>query len=247
MGITPRGLIVGYAFAFVTAIAAFAAYSFTHAATTSAVSAVYLGQETSVGIALRSVLRKWFRYPLIALWQSWSMMWIFIILLVPAVSFWEFGLQSLAWLGGILFFLAFLSLIYGIIAYLRNSLAVPASVIENLPVRAAMRRSKVLTPGTKGRIFLLLLLLGALYMVAGMLQIPFAVIALQVRSTAHIAAQAITLLITFLTGALVGPIGAIGLCLFYFDQRVRKEAFDIEFLMDRTAPPTDAPLNTEPV
>lgn len=237
----PAGFRLTSLFAFLGALVAFAAFSVTHAATTSAVSALYLGKDTSVADALRSVGRHWFRYPLIAVWQTWSFMWLFLLLIIPAFVIPAFGLQSLTWLAFIFGFLAFLSFIYGIIAYIRNSLAVPASVIEDLNIRASMRRSKVLTVGTKGRIFLLLLLLFALYMVAGTLQVPFAFILLRVRSTEHIMIQAITLLITFLTGSLLGPVGAIGGCLFYFDQRVRKEAFDIEFLMDRTTRPIPAP------
>jgi hypothetical protein len=235
-------------FAIFSALIAFAAYSITHAATTSAVAALYLGEDTSVGAALRSVRRHWIRYPLIAVWQSWSFLWVFLLLLIPAIAIPAMGFSGFEWLVVLLFIFAFASLIYGIIAYIRNSLAVPASVIEDLAVRASMRRSKLLTDGTKGRIFLLLLLLFALYMVAGTLQVPFAFILLRVRSTEHIMIQAITLFITFLTGSLLGPVGAIGGCLFYFDQRVRKEAFDIEFLMDRTAPSIPAsPISAPPV
>jgi len=35
----------------------------------------------------------------------------------------------------------------------------------------------------------------------------------------------------FVTNALIGPIYATGLTLFYYDQRVRKEGFDIEWMM----------------
>jgi hypothetical protein len=38
-------------------------------------------------------------------------------------------------------------------------------------------------------------------------------------------------LLAFLTNTFVGPIYATGFTLFYFDQRVRKEGFDIEHMM----------------
>jgi len=47
-------------------------------------------------------------------------------------------------------------------------------------------------------------------------------------------------LATFLAGALAGPIATIALSLVYFDQRVRKEAFDLQLMMaavDGTLPP----------
>ena len=244
-GGTVAHAMIGLGTYFVGAILALVAYSITQAATTSAVSAVYLGHDTSIGTALRSVRGHWFRYVLIALWQTWSAVWIFFLLIVPAVAIPAMGIQSLGWLIGLMFFLGFASLIYGIVAYLRNSLAVPAAVVEDIRVPAAMRRSKQLSSGGKGRIFLMLLLLTALYMVAGALQMPFSFMMLAARSSQHIVAQGIMLLITFLTVALVGPIGAIALCLFYIDERVRKEAFDIDVLMNRSAPPIPALENPE--
>jgi len=35
----------------------------------------------------------------------------------------------------------------------------------------------------------------------------------------------------FFSNALIGPIYAIGLTLFYYDQRIRKEGYDIEWMM----------------
>jgi hypothetical protein len=241
------GSMIGAAVFFVGAVLALVAYSITQAATVSAVSAVYLGRETSVSTALSSVRGHWFRYVLIALWQSWSAGWIFFLLIIPAFAIPAMGVRNLGSLIGLMIFLAFASLIYGMIAYLRNSLAVPAAVVEDLRVPAAMRRSKLLSHGGKFRIFLLFLLLGALSMVAGMLTMPFSVMLMQSRSGEHIIAQAIMLVITFISASVVAPVGAIGLCLFYVDERVRKEAFDIEFLMERSAPPIPQAASTEPV
>jgi len=36
---------------------------------------------------------------------------------------------------------------------------------------------------------------------------------------------------TFVVNTLIGPIYATGLTLFYYDQRIRKEGFDIEWMM----------------
>ncbi len=227
---------VGAVFTIVGSILYFAVYSVTHAATVSAVASLYLGQETSMGRALDAVKGHWLRYCLIALWQSWSAGWIFVLLIAPVGVMTALGIKNMTALVFFLVVVAMGSLVYGLIAYIRNSLAVPAAVMENLMVRQAMRRSKQLAEGTKGRIFLLLLLLFALYCVAGALQFPFAVLLLRSRSTEHIVAQVISLFVAFLSSSLIGPVASIGLCLFYFDQRVRKEAFDIEFLMEKTLP-----------
>jgi hypothetical protein len=237
---SPNAVLVGSAFSLVGAILYFAVYSVTHAATVSAVSSIYLGEQTSMGKALDAVKGHWLRYCLIAIWQSWSAGWIFALMIVPVVIMSSLGIKNLGWLIALLVFVAFGSLIYGVIAYIRNSLAVPAAVMEDLSVDRAMRRSKQLAAGGKGRIFLLLLLLFALYLVAGVLQLPFTLLLVHSRSAEHIVGQFISLFVAFLCSSLIGPVASIGLCLFYIDERVRKEAFDIEFLMSKTSPGSGA-------
>jgi len=233
---SPNAVLVGSLFSLVGAILYFAVYSVTHAATVSAVSSIYLGEQTSMGKALDAVKGHWLRYCLIAIWQSWSAGWIFALMIVPVAIMGGLGIKNLGWLVALLIFVAFASLIYGVIAYTRNSLAVPAAVMEDLSVERAMRRSKQLVAGHKGRIFLLLLLLFALYLVAGVLELPFTFLLLHSRSAEHIVGQFISLLVAFLCSSLIGPVASIALCLFYIDERVRKEAFDIEFLMNKTSP-----------
>ena len=232
---SPRAMIASGVITVVGLLLYFAVYSVTHAATVSAVSALYLGEETSMGAALGAVRGHWVRYCLISLWQSWSGGWMFVLLIAPAVLIPMVGLKNLNGLTAFLVVFALASFVYGIIAYIRNSLAIPAAVMENLSVRAAMRRSKVLVAGRKGRIFLLGLLMIALYMVAGVMQMPFALLILHSRSAEHVLVQVISLLVAFLCNSLIGPVAAIALCLFYIDERVRREAFDIEFLMNETA------------
>jgi hypothetical protein len=221
----------------VASVLYFAVYGVTQAATTSAVSAIYLGDATSMKVALRAVAARWARFFGISLWQLWSAGWIFTLLIIPPVVIYALGMRSRMVIAGFMFFAALLSLVYGTIAYIRNSFAVPAAVMEDLKVRAAMRRSKVLTAGSKGRIFLLFLFIIVLYFVALAIQSPLLVLVAQAKGTPQILlGQAIGLTIGFFASAVIGPVGAIGLCLFYIDQRVRKEGFDIEFLIERSAP-----------
>ena len=121
----------------VTSLLYLVAYSVTQAATVSAMSAAYLGEETSIGAALRVARRHWFRYILIVLWQAWSFMWLPVVLLVVAagligVSAAVGGGAGLRGLGIFVFVLAGLSMVWGVIAYLRNSLGIAASVSEGL-------------------------------------------------------------------------------------------------------------------
>ena len=227
----PRALIISGVATMVTAVLYLLAYAVTQAATIAAVSSVYLGHETSMGKALEAVRPKWWRYILIALWQGWSAIWLFLLLSIPAIVLIGFRMRDLGYL---LLVLSVGSLVYGVIAYLRNSLAVSASVFEGLGVRSAMRRSKGLSAGRKGSIFLLMVLLYVLNLVATGLQMPFALLLMSSEGGRRFLGQGMSLALGFVSSSLIGPVGAIALCLFYIDQRVRKEGFDIEALMDPT-------------
>lgn len=214
----------------------FLAVSVTQAATVHALSEVYLGRDATVRGSLRPTIRLWYRYLGIALWQGWSVIWVAMLLALPAIVFLvpRFGLKSLAWAGGLFVFVAVVGGGgYGAIAYLRNSLAVQASVVEQSTVRASMRRSKTLTSGTKGRIFVVLLITVALYWVGGAIQMPMAIFILRSPLQPHVMAQAGLLVVSFVTHTMVSPVMMIGLSLVYFDQRVRKEAFDLVMLLGR--------------
>ena len=220
------------------------AYSLTLAATTAAVNSIYLGEPTSMGSALRTARRLWLRCLGVAFWQGWSATWAFALLMVPLLVLLAIpGMRgpSGAIPLGILMGLGFLAgIVYGVIAYLRNSLAIPAAVIEDIGVRAAMRRSKNLATGRIGRIFLLLLLVYALSLVAAVIQLPMVFVLLRNPASQHYVAQGIALAVSFVSTSMVGPVAAIGFCLFYFDERVRREGFDIEILLrgaSATSPP----------
>jgi MFS family permease len=226
-----------------------AVYSVTQAATTSAVTAIYLGDTTSMKKALNEVKGRWFRFVLIGLWQLWSAMWAATVAVIVVTALMGYfvarspgNIGLAATLGFLIFAIVIAGSIYGVIAYIRNSFAVPAAVMEGLKVRKAMRRSKQLAAGTKGRVFLLLLLVMMLYFVAIAIAAPIGLIVQQNKTTHILLWQSINLAIGFFTGSVVGPVGAIGLCLFYIDQRIRKEGFDIEFLIERSGPVPEMPV-----
>jgi len=209
-----------------------------HAAAVYALSEVYLGRGVTAGEALKATRSKWLRYVGIALWQGWAASWVALLLLVPAALLLLVpGLKSTgsAIVAGTLVFVGVLAGgIYGVIAYIRNSLAVPASVVEATGVRASMRRSKDLAAGTKGRIFVVLLIVFALSMVFGTIDAPLLILIARHPLQEHIVAQGVILLISFAAQTLIGPVSIIGLTLVYFDQRVRKEAFDLLVLLGPT-------------
>jgi hypothetical protein len=137
------------------------------------------------------------------------------------------------------------ALIYGTWMSLRYSLSVPASVVEDLLTGSAIKRSVELSKGSLGRIFVLGLLVYAVRLLLGIL-FGFPIIALAFKHPGQplpMGWMIFSEIGQFLNNAFIGPIYAIGLTLFYYDQRVRKEGFDIEWMMRAAglAPQSDLP------
>jgi hypothetical protein len=123
--------------------------------------------------------------------------------------------------------------IYAIMMSLRYSLAIPACVVENMKARQAIRRSIELAKGSWGRIFLLALLVGVIKLgLVGVTQ--FFVFVSAFKHPGQLPGPGISALsqvIGFFTNTFLGPIWAAGITLFYYDQRVRREGYDIEWMM----------------
>lgn len=127
--------------------------------------------------------------------------------------------------------------VWAIRIYCRYSLAVPACLLEKLPARQALRRSKWLSRGALGRIFLIFFLMGTLAVgLTYAIQFP---IALYAEGHPGMLAIVLQLLGAFLALTFALPTGTIAVCLAYYDQRVRKEAFDLQLMMESLsqAPP----------
>jgi hypothetical protein len=123
--------------------------------------------------------------------------------------------------------------IYGVVMWLRYSLAMPACVVEGLPAGKAIRRSINLSEGSRGRIFVLWLLVFVVRLMLGLL-IEFPMILLVVKHPGQpvpLGWMVYQQFGVFAINALIGPIYSIGLTLFYYDQRIRKEGYDIEWMM----------------
>lgn len=124
----------------------------------------------------------------------------------------------------------------GILLMLRWSLAVPAKVLEDRGVGDAMSRSSELTQGNRGRIFVIWILFFVLSLGATMLvQWPILMMAgvAGKNSIQHAALgwQVASQVAAFISECLVGPLGTIAFSLVYYDERVRKEAFDLQLMM----------------
>lgn len=222
------------------------------AAAASAVADVYLGRACTVRGSYGKIRSRFWR--LIGVFVNIFLRMLGLVLLVIGVF--VGGIASIGFLFGgsrgspilaALFGLGLLFAYVGGLAFcvyfaLRYAVSVPVLMVENLGVFATIRRSVFLTRGRRGQIFLALLVawiiaLAGTYIFQG----PFIVATLIMTMAGHwppwlafasAAAGAIG-------SALTGPISMIAIVLLYYDSRIRREAFDLQFMMsslDRSAP-----------
>lgn len=177
------------------------------AATIFAVSDLYLGRAATVRGSFRKVGGKAFRVILVLLLVGLTVGVGFLLLIIP-----------------------------GIILFCRTAVAVPASMLEDTKAVGSIERSMQLTKGFAMQIFLIFLLVWVLSYIALLIfQVPFAYLqgaTAQARQTLVFGMLALQHLSSFLSNVLVGPIGTIAFSLMYYNLRVRKEAFDIQHLMN---------------
>jgi hypothetical protein len=252
------GLLLGALF--LVALPIFlAASALATAAMSHTASRAILGQTTTIREAYKAVWPRGWRYigldlmEFLAVWVAPFAAWIVLALLSAGLSALVGNIS-----GGFFTFIVFLVLA-GLVTYavwmsLRLSLAFPATLVEQSGAWAALTRSAKLTKGTKGRIFLLYLLALALnWILAFAVIVPVLIVAALIpgiQSPQH--AQAfgtVTIFVIygarFAIQAFTRPVYGIALMLFYYDQRIRQEAFDIEWMMLRAG--LVVPVQPQPV
>jgi uncharacterized membrane protein len=221
------------------------------AAISRAVASINLGEPVSIRSAYASTLPKLARYlwlMTITFFRAWGpivaiyggLVAAALILspakkhaaagTAPAANAADPTMFAVVGLGILLFFVP--AMVYTIWMNIRYALAIPACVVEDLKARQAIKRSITLSKGARWRIFTLLLLVLIIKMgLVGLTQSFIFVMAF--RHPGHLPAgmNALSQVIQFFTNTFLGPIGATGVTLFYFDQRVRKEGYDIEWMM----------------
>ena len=182
------------------------AYLFSQGGTVYAVSELYLGRTTTIGQSLSRM-----RGELLSLFGV-----VLLNGLVTGVSF-------------------LLLIIPGIYMACRLCVCIPAALLENLGPRDSLERSFGLTKDNAGRAFLIFLLyVVILYAALFLFDIPFGI---AIASAAHDPAMvrvwtALMQIGNFVASVLVTPIITIATSIFYFDLRVRKEAFDLQLMMN---------------
>ncbi|MGA8739853.1 MAG: glycerophosphoryl diester phosphodiesterase membrane domain-containing protein [Terracidiphilus sp.] len=229
------------------------------AANTRAVGWLHLGESASIGAAYRAILPRTGRYlwlmtityfrawfPCVVIYAAYTALLLAYIhpkgLFAPHAPppnpkmLIIFLASTAAFL-----FLLLGFLVYGILMSLRYALAIPACTVENLKARQAIRRSIQLSKGSRGRIFMLGLLALIIQLgLYGLTQGFFIMVGIKNKGVIPVWMSVLQQFLAFLTNTFVQPIYATGFTLFYFDQRVRKEGYDIEHMMQSvgmTQPP----------
>jgi Membrane domain of glycerophosphoryl diester phosphodiesterase len=133
-------------------------------------------------------------------------------------------------------FACLLLIVPGIMLLVRWSLAVPAKVLEDVSVTDALSRSSQLSEGNRWRIFVIWLLFLALSIgVSMLLEWPIvfgsALLLRNAGPTGPVLVNIATIVANFVSQSLVAPLVTIAFSLVYYDERVRKEAFDLQLMM----------------
>jgi hypothetical protein len=182
------------------------AYLFSQGGTIYAVSELYLGRTITIGASLRRV---------------WGQL---------ANLFGVTLLNGLAVMGAMIFLI-----IPGIYVGCRLITCVPAALLEDLGARESLERSFQLTKDNAGRAFVIYLLYFVLlYAAMFLFMIPFGIaVALAAKDPSMLRlSMGLMQVGQFLAGVLVGPFLLIATSVFYYDLRVRKEAFDLQLMMN---------------
>jgi uncharacterized membrane protein len=218
----------------------FVFYGAATAAITRAVAWVHLGEPATVRRAYTTTLPRLGRYMWLKCITGFMIFLVLfacvMILAILAVAVAAALARNRSSMAGVVTAIVLLMYIpSGFLAFwmaLRYSLAIPASVVENLKARQAIKRSIEMTKGSRGRIFLLWLLVGVVWIALfGITHSFFFIYSAMHRNTLPIGLSILEQILTFFMNTFVGPILATGTTLFYYDQRVRKEGYDIEWMM----------------
>lgn len=127
-------------------------------------------------------------------------------------------------------------LVPGVLLAIIWSVAVPAKVLEDKGALAALSRSVDLVKGDWGRVFVIWLLVLTLSVGVPLLfGVPILIATyMSARAgmrNAVLGWQIASLVTSYIAVSLVGAVGTIAFSLVYYDERVRKEAFDLQLMM----------------
>jgi hypothetical protein len=217
----------------------------TGGATVVGVSKLHLGQSVTIRQAYKQILSRFWR--VLGVIMLLGLIVFGSIVVGEIIAILVFGFSSGAFLGsarggfGIRMFfgvlwaaMVFFSAIAGaLFLYSKFALAIPACILEQLPVGASLRRSWYLTQGSVWRILIVNLLTWVLSAVLALaLGAPGQIGSLMLHGKAALVGLVLQQIGGFVAGVIANPIATIAIALIYYDQRVRKEAFDLQLMME---------------
>lgn len=236
-----RILVPFFGAALVFFILYFVAYAVALGATAVAVSQIYLGRDTTVRAAYAAVRARIGRLVLVMLWATLRVFGVgFAILVLSGILSAVVAAALPRPAGGLVAFFIFAVAILGSLVLMtlmgvRYGVSIPAAALEDQPASAALGRSVDLTSSNRWRVFLVILCAVIVtYATSLLLQGPF-MVANFVVGPATLEGRLLMAI-----GGVVGAIGSmftapvmvIGLVLIYYDLRIRKEAFDLQVLLE---------------
>lgn len=214
------------------------------AASSSAVADVYLGRACTVRGSYARISGRFWRLIGIVFNVALRLFGLFLLVVIvlgggiAAIGYFFGGGRGnavFAMLFGLVLIFAYVAgLAFCVYFALRYAVSVPVLMIENLGVFASIRRSVSLTRGRRGQIFLSLLVAGIIaaagtYVLQGPFMVATILAAVQGHWPSWLAfASAVA---GAIGSALTGPVSMIAIVLLYYDSRIRKEAFDLQFMM----------------
>jgi hypothetical protein len=185
------------------------------AATIHAVSQVYLERPATISDSY-SFIRGRF----------WSILGVVVLILIAGMVAAVVGVIALL-IG---------ALIFPVLVTLYSALAVPVTVLEGRDPIESLKRSYNLVKDDLGRIFVIWLLFVVVQIAASTLvSAPTIVVAMMMAKQWHGQAPLWFSVVgdvgQFVVGCLVKPLLTIAFSVVYYDERVRKEALDMQFMM----------------
>ena len=202
-------------------IAYLAAYLYAQGGTVFAVSELYLGRTTTIADSLRRMRGQALNLFGVTLLNGLAIFAGLILLIIPGI-----------WLA------------------CRLITCVPAALLEDLGARDSLERSYRLTEGSAGRAFVIYLIYFVLAIIAASLfTFPFDFM-LGISAARHPDSlrmwAALVQVGNTIAETLVTPILLIATAVFYYDLRVRKEAFDLQLMMNPGSAPSAPSPGTLP-
>ncbi len=229
-----------------------AGMAISQAATVKAVAAVHLGRTITIGGAYKALRGRIGRvlavFALVILLVGVAVM--VVVMLAGIIGGVAFVGGARAGTGGAILggLVAIVAVAVGatlaITIYVRYSLAIQACVVEDLGPVASLKRSAVLSKGARSRVLTIYFVFFVLSLIVSVL-LGGTAGGLGALLHKPIIALIMVYLASFISGSLTGPLATIGISLLYYDERVRKEAFDLQLMMsslDAPTPSIAAPL-----